>query len=758
MGTTPFSSRIFRITLIAVLFLPGIAAADSGGIHTTVDVPADNPDATANASERTDWLVLDTLFTTELTPGAVHTRYLVSGPNIMDVVAVDLSAPWLHFETFRPEELTPATVQSRAVDGPGNRVIAAVNGDFFSFETHRPIANQMVRGEFAHGVPARNRYHFAVDTTGRPHMDALSFNGAITLPDGETHPVLGVNRIVADAGILAFNRFAGDRTPSGNGTLEFVLQPAGSTDQTGSGIEQTLQVQEIHHGGSTPIPQDGYVIRVQGAENTAGLAGAIAKGDLVTFRPGFEPDRRGLTDVMGGGVLILDRGQPYSGTNEARHPRTFVAMDRDTTTVYLCTVDGRQLTSIGMSYREMADALLQIGAWHAVNLDGGGSTTLVIRNEVANSPSDPGGERSVANALLLVSTAPEGEPVQLEVTPETFELFPHESQLIAISAFDAARNPVPPPDELTWEFDPALGTLADGVFSPGSTDTTGTLTVHSDGISARAEIRIHHYTTLTPDPEKLRLAPGERTSLTLHGRTADGTTREIPLDRVRFDQPDDALYLSDDGTVFATGHGSGALHLDIGSASASIPFSVSGDAVVDVIHDFTGGISGWATPAQTHRAQILGVDPERSTLSMADGTGVWTFVDDPERNLDWDIRITRHLRQELGSQLYGSYIGALAKAADDLEIRFVIRDGDGQLETGPPVRLTPGQWQLVQVRLSDDHFEGYLNGDGSLTREGNQINGFRITASGKEQGAAVTLKIDSIMASPFPLDGVRARE
>ncbi len=756
MSISPFFSRTVRTALTALLFLAA-GPANSYGIQATHYGNPDTPGATVRSSGETERLVLDTLFSTELTPGAVHTRYLVSGPSIMDVVTVDLSAPWLHFETFRPDELTPPTKQSQAVDRPDNRVIAAVNGDFFSFETHRPIANQMVRGQFAHGVPARNRHHFSVDEDGRPYMDALSFSGSITLSDGETHPVQGLNRLYNDEGILAFNRFAGDRTPSGSNILEFGLLPAGPTDQAGSGIEQTLQVQEIHHEGNTPIPQDGYVIRVQGAEKTAGLAGAIAKGDLVTFRPGFEPDRRGLTDVMGGGVLILDRGQPYSGTNEARHPRTFVAMDRDTTIVYLCTVDGRQLTSIGMSYREMADVLLQLGAWQAVNLDGGGSTTLVIRNEVANSPSDPGGERSVANALLLVSTAPEGEPVRLEMMPDTFELFPHESQHITISAFDAAQNPVPVPDGLSWEFDPALGTLADGVFAPGKTDTTGTITVQTDGISARADIRIHHYTTLTPDPDELKMAPGERTSLTLLGRTADGTTRKIPLDRVRYDQPDGALYLSDDGTAFATGHGTGDLHLDIGSASATIPFTVRGDAVVDVIHDFTGDISGWATPSQTHRAQILGVDPDHSTLSHADGIGVWTFADDPDRNVDWDIRITRHLRQELGSQLYGSYIGARVKADDDLEIRFVIRDGDGQLEAGPPVRLIPGQWQLIQTRLSDDHFEGYLNGDGRLTREGNQVNGFRITASGKEQGAAVTLEIDRILASPFPLDGERVR-
>ena len=749
---TPAAGPALLISLI--LLFAGSAIGNEGQTYP----PGDKQESIAasvsvSASGSTDRMIPDTLFTRELTKGVVHTRYLVNGPNIMDVVAVDLSAPWLHFKTSRPETLTQTTQQVLVADQPGNRVLAAVNGDFFSFETHRPIANQMVRGHFAHGVPVRNRYHFAVDAEGRPYLDALSFRGTLTLPDETTLSLQGINRTASDADILAFNRYFGTRTPSGSGILEMVLVPDVPVEQPGSGIDQPMRIQALHEGGETSIPDNGYIIRVQDSDKAASLASSAAVGDRITVRAGFQTDHSGLVDVMGGGVRILDDGQPYSGTNEARHPRTFVAMDRDTTTVYLCTVDGRQMTSIGMSYRDMADVLLQLGAWHAVNLDGGGSTTLVIRDEVANSPSDPGGERRVANALMLVSTAPEGETERLKILPEDFTLYPHESQPITINAFDGFQNPVSVPDDLTWEIDPALGGLDDGVFTPGQSDTTGTITVQSGDISASAEVRIHHYPSLTAEPEELGMAPGERTTLTLYGHTADGITRKIPLDRVRFDQPGEALYLSHDGTVFATAHGSGELGLDIGSATLSIPFRIGGDVVTEIIHDFADDISGWATPAQTHRAQILGVDPNRSTLALQNGTAIWTFVDDPDRDVDWDIRITRQLRQELGSQLYGSYVGAWVKADDDLEIRIVIRDGDGQLEAGPAVRLAPGQWQLIQIRLSDSRFEGYLNGDGRLTREGNQVNGFRITGSGKEQqGATVSLIMDRILASPFPLD------
>jgi exopolysaccharide biosynthesis protein len=55
-----------------------------------------------------------------------------------------------------------------------------------------------------------------------------------------------------------------------------------------------------------------------------------------------------------------------------------------------------------MNFQEMAEFLLSIGAWNAVNLDGGGSTTMVINGKVVNSPSDKTGERPVANILIVV--------------------------------------------------------------------------------------------------------------------------------------------------------------------------------------------------------------------------------------------------------------------------------------------------------------------------------------------------------------------
>jgi exopolysaccharide biosynthesis protein len=125
----------------------------------------------------------------------------------------------------------------------------------------------------------------------------------------------------------------------------------------------------------------------------------------------------GVGMIVAGGKPVTDSINVGEKTNlnflTARHPRTFVGFDRDTTKLYLCVVDGRQPSSQGMNFREMADFLVSIGVWNAVNFDGGGSTTMVVQGKIVNSPSDKTGERPVANTLQLISVDPSRTPRDL---------------------------------------------------------------------------------------------------------------------------------------------------------------------------------------------------------------------------------------------------------------------------------------------------------------------------------------------------------
>jgi exopolysaccharide biosynthesis protein len=88
--------------------------------------------------------------------------------------------------------------------------------------------------------------------------------------------------------------------------------------------------------------------------------------------------------------------------SSARHPRSAIGVSRDSSVLMLVVVDGRRPWSAGMSLTELADQMLALGAYQAMNLDGGGSSTLWVHGTIVNYPSDAAGERTVGNALMVL--------------------------------------------------------------------------------------------------------------------------------------------------------------------------------------------------------------------------------------------------------------------------------------------------------------------------------------------------------------------
>ena len=111
-----------------------------------------------------------------------------------------------------------------------------------------------------------------------------------------------------------------------------------------------------------------------------------------------------MEDVVGGNIMVLQDGVVTGDTGTFctdRHPRTVAGLSEDGTTLYLAVADGRSQASIGMTCAELGQFMDELGARDALNLDGGGSTTMWREGVgVVNSPSG-GSERSVANHLAV---------------------------------------------------------------------------------------------------------------------------------------------------------------------------------------------------------------------------------------------------------------------------------------------------------------------------------------------------------------------
>jgi len=110
-------------------------------------------------------------------------------------------------------------------------------------------------------------------------------------------------------------------------------------------------------------------------------------------------------EVIGGNVILVKDGAIVPQKNKVRHPRTVVGFNADKTKLILMVVDGRKPgIAIGMNYEELAAEMIRLGCRDALNLDGGGSSVMAVRDaatggmKILNAPTD-GRERAVADVL-----------------------------------------------------------------------------------------------------------------------------------------------------------------------------------------------------------------------------------------------------------------------------------------------------------------------------------------------------------------------
>src|SRR5439155_6945685 len=172
--------------------------------------------------------------------------------------------------------------------------------------------------------------------------------------------------------------------------------------------------------GSIPIVDDGYVLSASGTKKQE-LRNLLKVGDVVLLGNRLEPrpsqilnplgsgEPIGDVDIVGGVPQLIRDGKiditwqeekVSKSFVETRHPRTAVAKVKDGKFLMI-TVDGRSESSGGISLNDLAAYLLELGAIDAMNLDGGGSTTMFLDGKVVNKPSDKEGERKVSDAILV---------------------------------------------------------------------------------------------------------------------------------------------------------------------------------------------------------------------------------------------------------------------------------------------------------------------------------------------------------------------
>lgn len=356
------------------------------------------------------------LFQEPIAPGVVRYKYEVTRDKKnaqTNVVTVDLNNPYIKINTVAGggTYTNKATVSQMA---DRTNAVALVNGDFFTMQLQGvPLGASIIDGDMK-SSPAvlTDIWSFGIDENNTAFIDSTKFVGSVTAPNGKSYPIDGLNKTFYwyqpskeyshESKIQMYNSFWSSKSRGDKTAGEVLL----SEDNV---VEQIVYRKNI----DMKIPEGKKILQVSGGSERF-MRENVKVGDKLQINTNIEPNRNWKM-MIGGHALLVENGAIKKYTKDVNsiggvRARTAVGISQDGKTVYIVSAEGRTNRSPGLSLNELSQFMLDLGAYKAMNLDGGGSTAMAVRNlgdlkrtRVTN-PERNAGERKVVNGLGVFNT------------------------------------------------------------------------------------------------------------------------------------------------------------------------------------------------------------------------------------------------------------------------------------------------------------------------------------------------------------------
>ncbi|MGE5654525.1 MAG: phosphodiester glycosidase family protein, partial [Bacillota bacterium] len=534
-----------------------------------------------------------------------HLRFDAGGWLAYHIIRVDMSSSSIRIdELLAGNKVSTPAALSQMAEAQG--AIAAINGDFFFIgETGSPLGPVIKDGQL---ISTPSWYpEFAtlgISQQGIAQIGYWGWSAAITHPNGKRMAVDGLNKQGASYGLpIVYNSSWGRPTPGspkpGSSHLELVVKNG--------------KVAEIRRDQSgVDVPADAYV--VVGRDAAAAFLSEFKMGDAVKLEYTTNPDWRSFKTAIGGGSMLVKDGKVAEFTHviSGSQPRSAVGISRDGKTLWLVAVDGRAAISRGLTQTELAEMLIDLGAYQALNLDGGGSTTMVTRTleqpvVVRNRPSD-GTERRIPNGLAVFATAPKGALAGLRLTAGQDVLVVGGSAEMRLLGHDANYNPLDlNANAVAWSVSPATaGQMVGNRFVVKAAGLVQ-ITARVGTFTATSTVRVIKPAQITIAPNTLSMTPGLEQPLTILAMDADGWSSSVPLAEVRWSLSPQVGVI-DGGTFVATSSetAQAKLRAEWAGLSAEIPILGLRELVLDEFNDESVKRSFTFYPQNVQGSSILG--------------------------------------------------------------------------------------------------------------------------------------------------------
>jgi len=314
------------------------------------------------------------------------------GPLQVDFLKLDLNNRALELKPVLASKETGLGKEKVSLLAAQAKAVAAINGTYFANDG-TPLGLLMVDGKML-SSPWEERTSLGITKERKILIDNVGLVGRITIPGGRNFIADGVNCSREENQFIVYTAKRGLTSKTNEGALEISVRD-GKVVAVGN--------------GNLPIPPGGYLLFAHGTKKE--LLQGLAPDSLVQVEVALTTDwlSQGVVHILSGGPRLVKGGQAFiTGQQEkfrpditqGRAPRSALGLTADQK-LLLVAVSGRQPSrSVGLTLDELAQLMIKQGAVEAMNLDGGGSSTLLVQGQVVNLPSD-GQERKISNALVI---------------------------------------------------------------------------------------------------------------------------------------------------------------------------------------------------------------------------------------------------------------------------------------------------------------------------------------------------------------------
>ena len=325
----------------------------------------------------------------QIMPGLNYTRYLrVDNRGMLTAYVLEADRSKFDLQLVLAGDSIASGRQKLKAIASAHQAVAAINGGYFVLDGSL-IGNTRINGQTA-GTTYFDRTSLGFMPDGTLKLATSQYYGVVEIA-GQKAYLSGVNCPRGENNTILYNSLFGNYTGTNEFGKEYVVQNG--------------KVIAINQANSF-IPTDAQVISVHGTAQDA--FAKVRIGDKISIGENFGPELDSASTIVGAGPELLRNGQLHvtavqeqfpSDIAKGRAPRTALGIKADGK-IILMVIDGRQSHSIGTTLTETAQLLQKFGAVNGFNLDGGGSSEMVLQGQILNSPSD-GGERPVGSGLIL---------------------------------------------------------------------------------------------------------------------------------------------------------------------------------------------------------------------------------------------------------------------------------------------------------------------------------------------------------------------